>query len=192
MRPPLPSTWRIQFASGMRSRAIGKCEDAENRGQLPDYVQRRNGGALEEYYCMDTVGATGLDTLGKAWPLLVSGSCEQQRQYAQKRGALRTREQFEAARAADPMSVLGWIFLSIGPDEHGNPHAHHTGVCGDVDDATGALVVSGPRGGWLTVEGNASDPKKPASRNGDGIYHGRERGHAGDHGEYEFIDPGAY
>lgn len=191
-RPQLPRTWRVQFASGMRARAIGKVEDRDNRGQLPDYVQRRNGGALGDFYCMHTVGATGLDTCGKAWPLLLSGSCEQQRQFAKKRGALRTRVEFDAACAVDPLSVLGWIFLCIGPDEQGNPHAHHTGCVGDVDDATGELVVTGPRGGFFTCEGNAADPTKPASRNGDGIYHGRERAHPDDRTTYEFIDPEAF
>lgn len=199
---PLPAAWRDRYVGGMRSRCIGRVEpNGDNRGQLVDYVQTRNGGQLGEYYCMDTVGATGLDMFGKAWPLLLSGSCAQQRVYAKKKGALRTRAEFDALRAKDPLLVAGWILLVI--DAKGTPlpeekaaglqgHAHHTGTVGDVDDESGALVVNGTRGGFLTCEGNAADPKKPSSRNGDGMYHGRERGHRDDATTYEFIDPSAF
>ncbi|HXU04993.1 MAG TPA: hypothetical protein VN903_28730 [Polyangia bacterium] len=195
---PLPVQWAERYVGGMRSRCIGPCEVGPNNlGQLPEYVQRRNGGAKGEYYCMDTVGATGLDLFGKAWPLLISGSCSQQRIYAKKKGALRTRAEFDALRAKDSLLVAGWIFLCIdttapadSPELPG--HAHHTGSVADVDPETGALIVNGPRGGFLTCEGNAADPKKPASRNGDGIYHGRERAHPDDHTTYDFIDPAAF
>jgi hypothetical protein len=186
----------------MLARAIGRVEpNGDNLGQLPEYLQLRNGGNKGEFYCMDTVGATGRDTLGKAWPLLLSGSCSQQRAYAKKKGALRSRAEFDAACAADPLSVLSWVMLVVDPAKESAPeekaaglpgHAHHTGVVGELDEATGTLIVNGPRGGFFTIEGNASDPTKGASRNGDGIYHGRERGHPGDKGLYEFIDTGAF
>lgn len=191
-RPSLPVDWRSRVVAGMRARAIGKCEGPSNRGFLPEYVQRRNGGELGEFYCMDTVGATFLDVVGHASPLLLSGSCEQQRQRAIAKGTRRTRAEFESARGVDPMLAAAWIFLVIGPDDAGKPHAHHTGTVGDINERTGAIVVTGPRGGFLTCEGNAADPTKPASRNGDGIYHGRERGHVDDHTEYEFIAPEAF
>lgn len=198
----LPPSWPDRYVGGMRSRAIGRIEpNGDNLGQLPEYVQVRNGGARGEYYCMDAVGATGLDCFGKAWPLLQSGSCSQQRAYAKKKGALRTRAEFEEARKRDPLSVAAWIFLVIDTKAEPRPeeraaglagHAHHTGTVGDVDEETGGLVVNGPRGGFMSIDANAADPKKPASRNGDGWYHGRERGHPDDHTTYEFIDPAAF
>lgn len=197
-RPSLPKAWAIRYASALISRAIGKVEDqGANRGQIPDYCAKRNGGEVGQFWCCHYVCSTGRDQFGKAWPLLLSGSCSQQREYAKRKGALRTRAQFDAARAADPDAVLGWLMLVIDPtapaDGSGMPgHAHHIGAVCDVDEATGELVVTGPRGGFLTVEGNAADPKAAASRNGDGAYHGRERGHSADATTYEFIDPSAF
>lgn len=140
---------------------------------------------------MDAVCATGLDEFGKAWPLLLSGSCQQQWERAIAKGARRTRAEFDAARVRDALSVAGWIFLCVDTTVPGG-HAHHTGSVGDIDEATGAIVARGPRGGFLCIEGNAADPKKPASRNGDGWYHGRERAHPDDKTTYEFIDLEAF
>ena len=192
-RVALPAGWRERYVGAMRARAIGKIEVTANRGQLVDYVQRRNGGTLGEFWCMDAVGATGVDAFGKSWPLLLSGSCMQQRQWANKKGALRTRAEFDARRTQDPMLVAGWIFLVIDPTKPNDGpelkgHAHHTGSVGDVSEATSAIAVNGPAGGFLTIEGNAADPKNPASRNGDGWYHGRERGAPTDRATYEFIE----
>lgn len=200
-RPPLPSTWRVQFVSGMRARAIGKIETAPNRGQLVDYVQKRAGGDLGEFWCADAGSSTAADMLGKSSPIILSGSCAQQRVRAKKLGALRTRAEFDAARTADPLSVLGWIVLVINTSAEPMPiekaaglsgHGHHFGVIGEIDDATGELVVNAAHGGFYTIEGNAADPRKPASRDGDGWYHGRERGHPDDHATYEFVDLEAF
>lgn len=192
-RPPLPSGWRDRFVGGMRGRCIGKVEDqGANRGQLCDYVTHRDGGTPPEFWCCHLVAVTAADVLGHASPIILSGSCQQQWDRAIAKGARRTRKEFDTARAADPVSVAGWLFLCIAlvDDEKGGKvrHAHHIGSVGDVDDLTGQLKVFGPHGGFLTCEGNAADPKDPASRNGDGAYHGRERGHSADTGDYEFID----
>src|SRR5438477_4984712 len=157
-RPPLPNDWASRVVAGMRARCIGKCEDTANRGQIPDYVQRRAGGGLGEFWCMDLVVATFADTLGHASPMLLSGSCEQQRQRALSKGALRTRAEFDTIRSADPTKVAGWVFLCVGPDDQGKPHAHHTGIVGEIDETTGAFATAGQRGGFLTCEGNAADP----------------------------------
>lgn len=193
----LPMDWRSRVVAGMRARAIGRVEVTANRGQLPDYLQSHAGGSLGEYYCMDTVCVTFADVLGHASPLILSGSCSQQRIRAKARGALIDRAEFERRRTADPISVVALIMLVIdasapadGPELPG--HAHHTGTVGDIYLLTGAIVATGPRGGFLTIEGNASNPKAIASANGDGIYPGRERGHQDDHTKYEFIDPAAF
>jgi hypothetical protein len=190
MRSPLPKDWRVRYVAAVCARCLGPVEDqGANRGQLPDYLAKRNQGTLADFWCCHLCGATGRDQFGKAWPLLLSGSCQQQREWAKKKGALRTRAEFDTAFAADPLSVLGWLFLVV---DVAKDHAHHIGAIGNVDDTTGELVTRGPRGGFLTAEGNAADPRQPASRNGDGAYQGRERGHPGDKTTYEFVDLGAF
>lgn len=194
-RLALPSYWRHAIVSAHRARAIGKIEVSANRGQLVDYVVRADGGNLGDYYCCHAVATTFADILGLASPIVRSGSCSQQRIRAKKFGALRSRTEFDAARLKDPMCVAAWIFLVIdthaSADGEGLPgHAHHTGIVGEVQN--GVIVTRGPRGGFYTVEANAADPLKTASRDGDGWYHGRERGHPGDAALYEFIDPAAF
>lgn len=181
-------TWRRDFAMCAHSTAIGVCEDTPNWSVLCKWFLRKVGLTSAAFWCMASVCTDAERAWGNRSPLRMTGSCEEQRQRAIKLGAHRTREQFEAARSADPQSVAAWIGLCIGPDEQGNPHAHHTFSVGAFD-ADMTLLVNGPRGGFLTIEGNAADPKRPSSRNGDGKYEGRERGHPDDATAYEFIDP---
>ena len=190
-RLPLLASWRRDFIMCAHATAIGPCEDTANWSVLVKWFLRKVGLTSPAFWCMASVATDAERAFGARSPLLMTGSCEEQRQRAIKLGAHRTREQFEEARAADPMSVAGWVGLCIGPDEAGKPHAHHTWLVGAMDDARD-IIVTGPRGGVLTIEGNAADPKKPSSRNGDGKYEGRERCHADDKGTYEFIDPAGY
>lgn len=185
---PLPSTWRGRVVAHARGMCWGKVETTPNRSQFCDYIQTRNGGEKGEYWCMDFVCVVFHDVLQLASPLLQSGSCEQQRQRAIAKRALRTRSEFDAARAVDPLTVSAWVGLVIGKDDAGRNHAHHTFIVGDLGPDS-SVIVTGPRGGWLTCEGNAADPTGAASSNGDGAYHGRERGHPADPGLYQFIDP---
>jgi hypothetical protein len=73
----------------------------------------------------------------------------------------------------------GWQFFSVAElkDKASTPylHAHHTGFVGHyrMDGVIRAFLASG---GFITTEGNAADPTKPPSDNGDGVYSGRERG----------------
>ena len=56
----------------------------------------------------------------------------------------------------------------------GYDHAHHTGVVGEIEVETGHIVVNGDDGGFLTCEGNAADPGKPSSRNGELVAKARQ------------------
>lgn len=188
-RPPLPADWRVRVVACARGLAIGKCEDRPNRGQVPDYCAHTAGGDVGLFWCMFFVVTVFRRALGLSTPLLQSGSCEQQRQYAIAKGALRTRAAFDEALLRGAMFVLGWVGLVVSIVD-GQPHAHHTFIVGTIAD-DGRIVVTGPHGGFLTTEGNAADPKAGASRNGDGAYTGRERGHAADMARYEFIAPEA-
>lgn len=182
-RPAMAEGWRTRVVVAASTLAVGKAEvDGANDGFLVRWCQRMTGNAPPDFWCMSAVCRAVWSALRKASPLLSTGSCEQQRQHAKKQGALRTRAQFDNARAHDPLSVAGWAFLCVD-----NNHAHHTGIVGIVGD-DGVIVTRGPRGGFLTAEGNSADPTKPASRNGDGFYRGRERGHPDDRTLYEFID----
>lgn len=73
----------------------------------------------------------------------------------------------------------GWQFFSVAElhDAHGTPylHAHHTGWTGHWRK-DGTIRAFLPTGGFTTTEGNAADPEKPPSDNGDGVYGGRVRG----------------
>jgi hypothetical protein len=183
--------WRRATVAVASALAVGKCETGENSGTIPEWCQRITGNKPPDYWCMSAISRIFERSQRHRSPLLLTGSCEEQRQRAIKYKALRTRAEFDAARAKDPLSVAGWIGLCIGPDADGDPHAHHTVLVGNLNNNADLMTV-GPRGGFVTIEGNAADPTKPGSRNGDGLYEGRERGHPQDKTEYQFIDPAAY
>ncbi len=186
----LPTTWRYGVIVAAEAIAVGKCEVGENAGTIPQWCQTLTGNKPPDYWCASSGARSFERALRHRSPVLLSASCEQHRQRALAKGALRTRAEFDAARAADPLSVAGWIGLCIGPDAAGNPHAHHFVIVGNLNTQA-ELVTRGPRGGFLTVEGNAANPANAGSRNGDGQYAGRERGHPDDRTTYAFIDPEA-
>lgn len=187
---PLPPEWRVRVLVAASSLAVGKCETGENSGTIPEYCQRITGNKPPDYWCASAVARLFERGLRRRSPVLLTASCEQQRQRAMKRRALRTRQEFDDARAIDPLRVAGWVFFCIETLPTGELHAHHTGVVGVIDD-DGDPATLGEHGGFLTTEGNAADPTKKGSRNGDGFYAGRERGHPADLTVYQFADPEA-
>lgn len=202
----LSYSWRealIRFASGLTF--IREYAGA-NAGEGVRAVQGSTGNRPPDYWCMSFVYYCVRRMLGKL--LLRSASCSEQRAYAKRKGALRTRADFdEAIHANGPDAVLGWIFLVI--DTRAVPrqeekavglsgHAHHTGLVGWVqpDDA---IVGAFADCSFVSTEGNAADPQKPSSRDGNGAYGGRLRGNREvktfrgreykvDATTYEFID----
>lgn len=156
-----------------------------NRGEGVEAMQSATGNHPPDYWCMSFVYRCVRKMLGKV--LLRSASCSEQRAYAKKNGALRTRAEFDdVVRTKGPDAVRGWVFLVIDTTAEPRPeekalglkgHAHHTGLCGaarDTDDAI--IVVPKTADGFVTTEGNAADPEKLASRDGNGAYKGRLRG----------------
>lgn len=187
-RIPLPTMWRYQLVGAASGLAIGPCEDkGANAGQIPQYCQTITGNKPPDYWCCSFCVRAGDRGLKKASPFLRTASCDQMRAFAKKRGALKTRAEFDALRKAAPIAVAGWLCLLVKTLADGSLDAHHIAIVGMIDDDTGELVVNGPGGGFFTIEGNAANPRKPASRNGDGAYDGRERGTAGDKTTYEFV-----
>lgn len=180
-----------------------------NAGEGVQAIQSSTGNKPPDYWCMSFVYKCVRSMLGKV--LLRSASCAEQRAYAKRKGALRTRAEFDAtvnAKGAD--AVLGWVFLVIDTKAAAYPvekaegltgHAHHTGFVGCVQfggPADGTLIAA-TLGGFISTEGNAADPLKPASRDGNGAYGGRLRGNVTrrsyngrayepDRTTYEFID----
>jgi hypothetical protein len=166
-----------------------------NAGEGVEWCQRATGNRPPDYWCMSFVSRIGVETFGPRWPLLMTGSCEEQRAFLARKGALRTRAEFDAALAADPGSVLAWVGLLVDMSS-GHPHAHHTFFVGaKLEIGTPREVIAvrpaGGGRGFYCTEGNAADPKKPGSRDGNGAYTGRVRGSATDSGLYVFGDLGA-
>lgn len=176
-----------------------------NAGEGVQAMQASTGNKSPDFWCMSFVYYCVRRMLGKV--LLRSASCSEQRAYARKKGALRTRAEFDAAVKNDPGSVLGWVFLIIDTTAASRPeekaaglagHAHHTGLVGWVqpdDVIVGAFADTS----FVSTEGNAADPEKPSSRDGNGAYGGRLRGnrapkeyhgrtYKADSTTYEFID----
>lgn len=190
-------TWREALIRHVSALTYIREYAGANRGEGVEEMQRSTGNAPPDYWCMSFVYRGVRKMLGKL--LLRSASCQQQREYAASRHALRTRAEFDAVVRNDTLKVLGWVGLCIDK----NNHAHHTFFVGAVrDDDT---IVGAIADGFVTTEGNAADPEQPASRDGNGAWRGRLRGnrkattftfnkpraYAADVSTYEFIDLGA-
>lgn len=140
-----------------------------NRGQMVEAMQKLTGGAKGDPWCADDVAFLGRAALGDAWPLPLTGSCEDLRAFARRHEVLVTK---------GPPRV-GMLCLLIA---HGR--AEHVGIVRDV-------YVGGGFGTW---EGNTSAPKGTAvpesiaqTRDGWGHFP-KQRGPGFDHLTWEFID----
>jgi hypothetical protein len=192
MRLPESITWREALIRQACAYRFIREYAGANAGEGVEWCQHATGNRPPDYWCMSFVSRVGVETFGRAWPLLMTGSCEEQRAYLARKGALRTRAEFDFALARDPASVLGWVGLLVDMST-GKPHAHHTFFVGaklhigTADEALAVRRADGGRGFYCT-EGNAADPKDPSSRNGNGAYTGRIRGSKSDAGLYVFGD----
>lgn len=137
-------------------------------------------------WCCSAVVKVVTDIWGDHWPLVRSGACEDVRRDYEKRGALLTIDQVRKGIAAAELfgyplrSELGagWQFFTVATlaGAGGAPvlHAHHTGLVGTI--AKNCQVTGFLEDGFVTTEGNAADPTKPPSDDGNGLYTGRVRG----------------
>lgn len=164
-----------------------------NKGEGVQWCQKATGNAPPDYWCLSFVVRVYLEVFGFRCPLIRTASCEEMRLFAEKKSALHTRKEFNVLAASDPGAVLGWIVLLVATVD-GKPHAHHAMIVGSVLDRykpTERIVGANADGSFYTTEGNAADPEKPSSRDGNGAYTGRVRGKSSDASTYVFIDPEA-
>jgi len=129
-------------------------ELGQNDGPVVRAFQAINRGKPPDPWCADFVSfVLYVATRGKP-PFALSGGCDELLAAARKAG-----------RERDRPVAPGLFFVMKTPTD-----AHHTG-----------FIVSTENGEFSTIEGNASDPTKPATNEGWGVF-GRARVHK----------PGAY
>lgn len=189
-------TWREALIRHVSALTFIREYAGPNKGEGVEEMQASTGNKAPDYWCMSFVYRGVRKMLGKV--LLRSASCDEQRTFANKKGALRTHAEFKKIiQEKGPEAVLGWVFLCTKL-VNGIPDAHHTGFVGWVQ-ADDTLIGAFPDGSFISTEGNAADPLKPASRDGNGAYGGRLRGNKTkktfngreyniDNTTYEFID----
>lgn len=191
MKLPEAITWRAALIRQAASYRFIREYAGANAGEGVAWCQAATGNRPPDYWCMSFVCRVGFETFGARWPLLMTGSCEEQRAFLARKGALRSRAEFDAAMAHDPHDVLGWLGLLVDLST-GRPHAHHAFLVGarlNIGKPDEMLATQPPAGpGFYVTEGNAADPHGAASSNGNGAYTGRVRGHAEDSGLYVFGD----
>lgn len=136
--------------------------DGPNDGEAVRAFQRVTGNRPPAFWCASYVVHVLREMLGAAigdTGLPVSADCDAIRRALVKRGAMYT-----APRAGD------LFFTMRTPTD-----ATHVGFVQHVNDA-----------GFVTIEGNAADPRRPQSRDGNGVYVGRIRGLPSDPRTYVF------
>lgn len=157
-----------------------------NSGEGVLACQRVTGNEPPASWCCSFHAKNVTDLWKDNWPLVRSGACEAVRLDYARHKALWTIDQVRTAIAAGDLLGYptraevgaGWQFFTVATlrDVKGAPvlHAHHTGLVGMLgrDSAITAFLADG----FVTTEGNAADPRKPPSDNGDGAYAGRVRG----------------
>ncbi len=157
-----------------------------NDGEGVRACQKVTGNEPPASWCCSACAKVCVDLWQDAWPLVRSGACEDVRQAYAKRQALWTIDQVRAAITAGELLGYpvrsefgaGWQFFAVATlkDAAGALllHAHHTGFVGQLQK--NGQVAGFIADGFVTTEGNAADPTKPPSDNGDGLYAGRVRG----------------
>lgn len=161
--------------------------DAEhpNSGEGVQACQRVTGNEPPASWCCSACAKVCTDIWKDEWPLVRSGACEDVRRDYAKHGALWTIDQVRAAITARDLCGYpvrsefgaGWQFFTVATlTGKAGPvlHAHHTGFVGQLKK--NRQLVGFLDDGFVTTEGNAADPTKPPSDNGDGMYAGRVRG----------------
>lgn len=155
-----------------------------NTGEGVQACQKTTGNAPPDSWCCSFTNKCGADMFEDAWPLPHSGRCEDVRQAALKRGAL-----VDSVAEACKIDSCRQGF-TVATLDGGVKHAHHTFFVWQWLE---------PGKGFVTVEGNAADPKGAQSSDGNGAYWGRVRGNTvpvtfngltfkPDPREYHFVD----
>lgn len=138
-------------------------EEGVNDGQAVRAFQKITGNKPPDKWCASVAVYVLYHTLGPhlfaTLGIPKSASCDDLRLALKARGALH-----EKPRVGD------LFFTMSSPSD-----ASHTGFVADV-----------PAVGFKTSEGNAADPRRPQSRDGNGFYTGRVRGLSSDPRKYEF------
>lgn len=155
---------RLTFIRSFRMLAsLGIAEEppGSNAGNEIEAIQRFTGNRKGDPWCASAVAFVGGSMLESAWPVPKTASCDVILEWARAKGRLVDRPSF------------GALFLVMKSDK----------------DAThvGAVEAVNPDGSFKTIEGNAADPTKPATREGVGAFAGRVRGHNGDTTRYAFV-----
>lgn len=161
-------------------------ETTPNAGEGVIACQKVTGNEPPASWCCSACAKIAVDVYQDAWPLVRSGACEDVRRDYEKHHALVTIADMRASIAKAQLfgypvrSELGagWQFFTVATlkDAAGAPllHAHHTGWVGLL--AKNGQITGFLDDGFVTTEGNAADPTKPPSDDGNGLYSGRVRG----------------
>lgn len=155
---------RLSLVRGFRLLAkLGIAEEppGSNAGNEIEAIQRSTGNKRGDPWCASAVSLVGRTMLETGWPVPNTASCDVMLEWARKFGRLRETPE------------LGALFL----------------VMKSVRDATHVGVVESAftGGSFRTLEGNAADPTKPATREGTGAFEGRVRGTHNDLNKYLFV-----
>ena len=162
---------------------LGIVEQHYNDGPPVEAIQRSTGSVVgKDPYCCSTVSYVGRHSLGRRWPLPNTASCDVLLGFARKEGILHIPERTWIAWGRSPADEqliaapkVGMLFLIMR-----KPYdATHVGAI----DSVGSDVVS-----FKTLEGNAANPARPSSVDGQGFYRGRERATPTDKLLYAFVD----
>lgn len=133
-----------------------------NDGPQVKAILAHTGNREGDYWCAATVAYAGWHALYGRWPVPRTASCDVILAWSRDAGV----------NSRTPRR--GSLFLVMKSDTD----ATHVGIVTDVFKD----------GRFVTREGNAADPAKPSSRNGDGLYEGRVRGGVDDKTRYTFVD----
>ena len=136
-------------------------ESGSNRGEAVEAYLKCTGNPPGDPWCMAFVSWVGVTVLGAQWPLKITAGCQDAYVSAVARHLV-----VDKPKAGDVF--LRWY------DSKGR-YAHAGFVASVSEDGT-----------FETIEGNTSDPSKPAMREGWGVFK-RTRGGPTDKGKYAFL-----
>ncbi len=139
-------------------------ESAPNDGEGVRFIQAATDNRPPDKWCASTATRVGIEMLGERWPLVRSAACTALVADARRQGFLLTDEN------GPVIPQRGDLFFIMKSDTV----ARHVGV---VDEP-----LADRR--FTTAEGNAADPARPSSVDGNGLYAGRVRGGPGDRRRY--------
>jgi hypothetical protein len=154
-------------------RVVREIPRGSNRGYPVETILASTHTPPGKAWCASMASYAGREMFGAEWPLPLTASCDVLLEAADKAGVLLfTRH--------------AWVHFGRKPEDE---HRITAPTVGDLffvmrtrHDAVhvGAIENALEDDAFLAVEGNASDPKAPPTREGWGVFAGRKRGHADD------------